>query len=145
MIKRLQKLKNKKGFTLVELMVVVAIIGVLTAIAIPVYNNVTDNAKIAAFKSNLRTIDGAIMQAIAGEADANIDTVTKINDVVKKYIQTWPDATGVTYTVIGTDAKVETYKAQITITDKYGSLDAGTYVLKGDKLEALSVVTDPEV
>ncbi|NLN65275.1 MAG: prepilin-type N-terminal cleavage/methylation domain-containing protein, partial [Clostridiaceae bacterium] len=59
----LQKRKrNEKGFTLVELMVVVVIIGVLTAIAVPVYNNATSKAKLNAIAANLRIINGAISQ-----------------------------------------------------------------------------------
>ncbi|WP_162613325.1 prepilin-type N-terminal cleavage/methylation domain-containing protein [Gemmiger sp. An50] len=54
-------LKNKKGFTLVELMVVVAILGILVAVAVPVYNNVTDEAKRNTCDSNVRTIESAIM------------------------------------------------------------------------------------
>lgn len=49
-----------KGFTLVELMVVVVIIGILVGIIIPIYNHVQDKAAISAHEANLRTIDEAI-------------------------------------------------------------------------------------
>ena len=55
--------RNEEGFTLVELMVVGLIIGILVAIAIPIFNNASKKAKINTCAANIRTIDGAISQA----------------------------------------------------------------------------------
>jgi type IV pilus assembly protein PilA len=65
MLKLMRRMHSEKGFTLVELMVVVVIIGVLVAIAIPIMNNVTKNAAQKAHDSNLRTIDGAVQMYYA--------------------------------------------------------------------------------
>jgi len=52
--------QNEKGFTLVELMVVVVIIGILVAIAIPLYSTVQATAHEKACFANQRNIDGVI-------------------------------------------------------------------------------------
>jgi prepilin-type N-terminal cleavage/methylation domain-containing protein len=59
--------QNKSGFTLVELMVVVAIIGILVAIAVPIYINNTKASERAVVEANLRILDSAIMHYVAAE------------------------------------------------------------------------------
>lgn len=52
----LKKLNNKKGFTLMEMLIVVAIIAVLVAIAIPVFNGALTKSKEAADVANVRAL-----------------------------------------------------------------------------------------
>lgn len=70
MIKKLQALKAKKGFTLVELVVVIAIIGVLAAILIPTLMNVVTKAKVSGADQTAKYILDTVHEFLT-DADAN--------------------------------------------------------------------------
>ncbi len=66
MISKLLK-KNEKGFTLMEMLIVVAIIAVLVAIAIPTFNASLNKARIAADEANIRAGYASTLAAVLTE------------------------------------------------------------------------------
>lgn len=69
-------LRREEGFTLIELMVVVLIIGILVAIAIPVFQSTQQNARRRACFANQRTVEGAVQQFNAERNDFGGGVVT---------------------------------------------------------------------
>jgi prepilin-type N-terminal cleavage/methylation domain-containing protein len=55
-----RRVVDRRGFTLIELMVVVAVIGILTAIAIPLYANMQLRARVAKAQADARALVSAI-------------------------------------------------------------------------------------
>ncbi|GAA0532321.1 hypothetical protein GCM10010172_11360 [Paractinoplanes ferrugineus] len=79
-INRLRSKKGDEGFTLIELLVVVVIIGVLVAIAVPVYLNYRKGAADKSAQSDVRGAVSAVEQFYTENGNAYPKTVTKTND-----------------------------------------------------------------
>lgn len=86
------KNKKKKGFTLIELVIVIAIIAILAAIALPRYNKSKQRAAEAAHKSNVQMLRsaGVLRQSDMKAGDPEV-TWTKGKGDYGQYLEKWPE------------------------------------------------------
>lgn len=100
--------KKASGFTLVEIMIVVAIIGLLAAIAVPNFVNARNNSRASVCVNNLRQIDSAKEQYALEENLDDGDAIADTGDL-DTYIRggyaglTCPSGGSYTCNVIGTN------------------------------------------
>jgi len=118
MKKMLKRLNSKKGFTLAELLIVVAIIAVLVAVSIPVFNSQLEKAREATDAANLRAAyaeqTAALLTWDGTSTIADIDVETKQSN---KAWETAPDIGGVSVTSSGPwKVSVNTTDSKVVIT-----------------------------
>lgn len=95
MDKRVGKPTNSvSGFTIVELLIVIVVIGILAAITIVAFNGVQDRANISSINSSLSQIRKAIQSyhAIEGAYPSTSGSWRSQGAVTKRYFYTWSSA-----------------------------------------------------
>lgn len=119
MIQKLKaKANNKKGFTLAELLIVVAIIGVLVAIAVPIFKAQLDGAKSAVTLANQRSAKSMAYAQYLVDTANGTETAKQSDGTYKYYAHLSGDnnedmilnttADGAAYTVIISTAGIAT-------------------------------------
>ena len=77
----LKKMKNRKGFTLAELLIVVAIIAVLVAIAIPIFTSQLEKSREATDAANIRAAYAEVMVAGLSEDTDNYEKEVSLHNM----------------------------------------------------------------
>ncbi|MBU3110321.1 prepilin-type N-terminal cleavage/methylation domain-containing protein [Clostridium lacusfryxellense] len=89
---------KKRGFTLIELIIVISIIAIVSAIAVPKYNGIQKDAKIKSDVASAKVIADATYALIAKEGitKATYISAKPLGDEIKAYIQVTPTVKAVT-------------------------------------------------
>lgn len=102
--------KDDRGFSLIELLVVVLIIGVLAAVAIPVYIGTVNSAKQSAVEAAATTAKAAY-SAYLFEAESDTDAATTFSTAADKAVADATNPPEITVTKVGASADDMQFKA----------------------------------
>lgn len=128
--------RDRRGFTLIELVVVITILGVLVAIAVPMVGGYVDNAKKKAAKTDAKNIQTAMVLFASKQGDypaeSAIQSYANLRDVLDDYIALPQQEARATfsfgsYTRVGNDFKLWIYGKD------RGTIDI--YIYEGDIIE----------
>jgi type IV pilus assembly protein PilA len=117
------KNRSNKGFTLVEIMIVVVIIGLLAAMAIPAFQKVRASSQQKAILNNLRQLNAAAQQYYLETGAATVEYASLVG--ADQYIKTIQTVAGEDYSALAfeqTDAELS-----ITAPNLGGSTTIVTY------------------
>ena len=105
----------QKGFTLIELMIVVAIIGILAAIAIPAYQDYTIRSQVTEGLNLASSVKAAVAESFAdkGVWPADLDALGIANPPSGKYVETVEVDTGTINITYGVDANADKLAGEI--------------------------------
>ena len=131
MIKKLLNTKiskeNKKGFTLAELLIVVAIIGVLVAISIPIFTTQLEKSEEATDFANIRSAYAEVVAAALTDPDTAHSATVTTKQTTAGWVTTNPEVAGVVLTASEAPAKGSVTIAYSTDGKvKIGSVEAST-------------------
>ena len=125
MLTKLYKKRDEKGFTLIELMIVIAIIGILAAIAIPQFNAYRARSYNASANTDLRNtmtsqegyfIDHDTYTGAAGDLTGSYGLITSTGTILAV------TGNSTTYSVTTENSKAGTYAVTYTVTGPGGDI-----------------------